>query len=335
MLGSTTHGLSGFSFFFPDEGCAWNTNRGRVAFTFYSQERTYDRVLYRRDLTGPADALTNLTVSVRALDIPAVVGTNRNTGSSVTYDVFSAVAADAYLAEAHGSATNGASSSTFGWTYAFDYDWHQDYDSDGGDSYRSTHTFFKRVEGPTAYAAGAAMEYPSTWAVTNGYVARMQIYGVFTYSIDTAEPTIEASSFDPYVVFDATYAGTLAEFGGVSFSHTLSAPELSGFPRVASTNAIGMPLGFTSPSHTTVLVLLYDKADPASVSDLLWTNAVMPTMTISSYPSANWLTGIDHYVREDLTEFSSLDADYGGTITVTPHRLISVVTWNWKHKLTE
>jgi len=325
----------GFSFPFPDEGCAWNTNAGRVAFTFYSQERPNDRVLYKRDLLGPASVLSNLCVTIIRVAAPTMVKTNMNSGSVVNTTLTSYTAPTAYLNDCHNSATNRAPGhSSYDWAYSFFYEHYKDITYDSGVPTEEYYSFsyYKNVFSNVAYKADQRLSYPSAYAVTNGYVSRIRVFGVYEGTVDQIVD-FDTLVNEDYPVFEASYAGDISEVGGVSFSHPLSYMDLSGFDRTADLGDLSTPLDNYTGSfrqHSPCIALLYDKANPTSVSDLMWTNAAMPYLTISAPPSVNHTIGYEGRPGEGTDSYDGVLYSYSVDVWVQSVSYIVVVDWRWK-----
>lgn len=323
---------SGFSFELPEEGCAWSSSWGRVAFSFFRDDEPTNAVIKKRDLVGPAEAVARLRTSITAITFGDVIGTNLV--GSFSADVGSDPGEFSRLNDCHNCATNGAPYSGLLWRYWFSY---ADYvytvkDGGGVPSFEEyTINYSKELYYPVSFE-NELFDYPSTYAVTNGFVSRIRVFAVFSARVRSqADGRYPTPTYDPYAIFEEDQALLLNEVGGVSFDHPVSSPDFTGIPRHTSlpnlTNTV------TSSNHRyaqTKLALIYDKENPSTTNDISWASVTMPSLAISGAPSVRGLGGYKNRPFDE-TFVSEYSTSCNAYVDIEVIKTFVVVDWNWRH----
>jgi hypothetical protein len=315
------------------------------------REKSLDRVMRLRDILGPASILSNLTTSVKAVAVPTVdrnVKTYRNSRgawgtltpplASVMSDTFGGVGliSDVDLEDVPPEWINTLSGWS-SWT-AFGYG------LPPNDQFASA-LMDLQITTPTGFTTGLSVEYPSTYALTNGYVKRLRVYGIFIPVITheasgtggglPAQPGGE-TNIVPYLTFSTHFWSTPEQFSGLSFSEALSTFSTNGYTgeytEAAPARAVSISLDTMSPK----IALLYDISNPTNT--LSWSSITIPTLTTMgppSQPSLSWL--VTDHPRTNTPAISRLHNEqydrYDQRVNIRLYRTFVVVDWNWRHAL--
>jgi len=340
---------SRLSFTAPETGCFWNTNAGRVAYLFHAQEKPLDRVFRLRDLLGPAFALSNLTTTVKNISVPTVnvsvkiydaydggPGSLTPPIDDVMDEVFGGggLIVDTSLSDEDPEWSVGLDGSA-GWV---DYG----YGLPPYDQFAfAAMTLSKSI--PTNFVAGQTIDYPSVYALTNGYVKRVRVYGIFIPSIDhgtsgaggglPAQPGGETNVV-PYLTFSTHFWSTPEQFSGLSFSEALSTFSLNGYTGEYTEVAPARMVTIYRDNLSPKIALLHDVSDPTN--SISWSDISIPTLTPMdppTQPSLSWL--VTDHPRTNTPAISRIHSEqedvYEQDVAIHLHRTFVVVDWKWKH----
>lgn len=340
---ASTNRLGGFSFTLPAEGCAWTTNMGPYAFVSPRQVNPLNRVPFKEDLVSSVRVLEGLNISVAPLNSPNTTGKQTSGYDGVSENSLGDLGDDSsvYLADAAVVDATTNSYSGTSWDYYFYYEYqylyrYSSFFSPPDDSYR-WYEFEKSVKTPTNYTSGQSISYPYAFAVTNGYVARIRVFAIFATRVDVVAEVLFPSAPDGTGFHSATYPVILSD-ANVSFSVPVSEFNAAGMIKESSMGNMVYPINYgATDEHDVIpkLALLYDKTNPSSTNDLLWSNVTMPEMVIEGTPDLVWTTGCSEWNIDDGDAYVDYEthrrSSYSIRATVTPAKYFVVVDWSWAH----
>jgi hypothetical protein len=344
---------SRLSFTAPETGCFWNTNAGRVAYLFHAQDKPLDRVFRLRDLLGPAFALSNLTTTVKNVSVPTVnrsvkiYDNSESLFGSLTPPLAS-VMADTFGGVGLISDTSQTNADPEWRNALYGYArWVDDgYSSPPLDQF-ATALMNLSIIAPTNFTAGQVLDYPSVYALTNGYVKRLRVYGIFTPVIThetsgaggglPAQPGGE-TNIVPYLTFDTHFWSTPERFSGLSFSVALSTFSTNGYTGEYNEGAPALAVSALTDRFSPRIALLHDVTDPTNT--VSWSDIptpVLTTMDPPSQPSLSWL--VTDHPRTNTPAISRLHNEqydrYEHGVLITFKRAFVIVDWKWKHLTSE
>lgn len=170
------------------------------------------------------------------------------------------------------------------------------------------------------------LDWPSVYALTNGYVARLRVYALVTATVSSPQATIDRAA--PV----GSYGGveyTIAALPWTAGAWAISAPDETGVSEYNHTLTKEIMLTYANQGRyfTPHLNLVYDVINPSSATNRIITFAAQPgTPTQPPYATRNkrWTDGDGK--RHGIAYRNCY-------YRLHLRQLVIVVDWNWHHKL--
>lgn len=342
IYGDTNKPTLSFSFALPSSGSFWTTNYGTVAYRFHAQTNPTNSVLLRRDLVDPATVLAQLTTTVKRIDASPICSTH--------YYIY--IDGELYMDGVHTDQEAIWSSSAYtNWEEGEYVSWlppaSELVPPPELSRWNESITNFSYVT-VESFNSGQTINYPSLYAITNGYVQRIRVFGVFRSSVAstlTAVPVqnpTEAPVSD-YLDMGTAYPITLSDMG-ITFSGYVSTFNPGEYTGTSLWPYLVQPLFLyeeVSPSvyyvklQSPKITLLYEIENPTE-RQIEWADLTIPYITapsiiqptswyqLTGYPFTNNVYGLNRI--QDSYEAWNVSA-----AQVFFDSAFVVVDWNWKH----
>jgi len=353
---------AGHTFTLPARGHYWPT--GVLGRAFVPQRlaysNRYDKVFRRTDIMAPYTILTNLNQTFKVIAPGWLVTNNVYSPTDVSWDGYTnaVVPLDTYKTAAW-NATAILGSQSY---QSSDPRWYSDfyynafYQEIRGHSPGPGETYFSGQHYkilPTNIPRTNVVSYPSTYAVTNGHVSRVRLYGLFSWGSDKNPPITHYDNGEP---LDGGWVTNVAVAGALpvdlaSLGLTMTSPSAGS--ALATYNTAGIPAGYSGTAMSNkvalinkvsstdnrgkqyVLVELVDITNP-TVSNLTWDNIPLPEFDIDLPPfAADTLS----FARADDPGYPDFTGDmlsyseylYDYSVDVRIKAVVVVVDWKFKH----
>lgn len=274
-----------------------------------------------------ASVLRSMTTSVRII-IPQLTNVTVSTKSMSLYTNQASynVSPNTYMSLWNTGTTSTGVSARYPYllSHQWTYHWVTDQNTGGGNTSWTISQSIKTMTGNIT----EVLDWPSIYAITNGYVARLRVYAVVTLTLNSPQSYIDRAA--PV----GTYGGVEYSAGILPWSSgtwALSAPDETGIGSTELNQTLTREnkLAYLASGNyfTPRLNLVYDVINPTSATNSIITFAAAPgTPTQPPYRTRHkrWTDtdGKRHGIE-----------DWNCCYRLHLRQLIVVVDWNWKHTL--